>query len=104
MTTHKNNTAGFCGVRCTKSGKYQAYITFQKKRYTLGTYISFAGAKRARLEAEEFLHSGFIKAYQKWRKRAEVDPEWTERNPFLYQVERINSEFQIVTNVDESAF
>lgn len=101
VTSHKNNTSGFRGVQCKKSGKYQAFITFQRKRYSLGTYTSLEDAKKARLTAEESLHLGYINAYQKWQERAEIDPVWAENNPLIYHVERINGEFHVLTNIDE---
>lgn len=101
VATHKNNSSGFRGVRRTKCGTYQAYITFQKKRYTLGTYKSFESARQVRLDAEESLHSGFIDAYQKWQGRAEDDSEWAASNPFFYKVQRVNGVFQVMTNAPD---
>lgn len=41
------------GVREMKSGRYSAYITFNKKQISLGTYDTLEEAKKARKEGEE---------------------------------------------------
>lgn len=94
------NKAGFRGLFLTKGGKYRVTITFQKVHYHIGYFDSFEAAKKARLDAEESLHAGFISAYSRWQEQAEADPEWAENNPFFYQVQRIEKKFQVITNDD----
>lgn len=49
-----NNTSGITGVSwITRLNKWQAYITFNKKRKYLGVYQNFDDAVAARKEAEE---------------------------------------------------
>ena len=55
----KKNTSGVCGVRKTKSGKYQAYIWCGKGIH-LGIFDSFEKAKEARLLAEQKYHKPVI--------------------------------------------
>lgn len=102
LSKETKSRSGFRGVYLTKKGTYQARISFQKKHYHLGTYKSFEKAVQARLEAESYLHSGFIKAYHKWLERAQSDPEWAEKNPLLYKVEKRNGKFHVVTNIVEA--
>lgn len=51
-----NNTSGYTGVRLTKNGKYTASISFDGKRYHLGTFGNFESAVKARHEAEKQYH------------------------------------------------
>ena len=101
QTNEQENKAGFRGLFLKKDGRYRVTITFRKVRYHLGYFKNYGEAVQARLEAEEVLHGGYVKAYEKWQERAKADPEWAEQNPLLYEVVRINNEFHIVTNVDE---
>ena len=96
--TVDENKAGFRGLYQTPSGLYRALITFQKVHYHLGYFSTFEEAVRARLEAEESLHNGFVRAYEQWQTKAAADPEWARQNEFYYKVERVNDEFQITTN------
>lgn len=92
------NTSGYRGVTKTKWGTYYAQIKSKGKVYSLGTYKEISDAAQARLEAEEVLHTGFLNAYRRWQERAEGDPAWAERNPFFYEVQRIDKDFRIITN------
>ncbi len=94
----RKSKAGFRGLFLTKSGKYRASITFQGKHYTLGYYGDFNDAVRARLEAEESLHAGYLKALAKYEEKAAADPAWAEAHPFFYKVERAGGVFKITTN------
>lgn len=96
--TVDENKAGFRGLYRTPAGQYRVIITFQKVHYHLGYYTSFEDAVQARLEAEESLHVGFVKAYEQWKAMAEADPEWAKENEFYYKVERVNTEFLVSTN------
>lgn len=92
------NKAGFRGLFLLKNGKYRASITFQGKHYDLGHYASFDRAVQARLEAEEVLHRGYLRAFERYGEKAKADRDWAENNPFFYQVRRVNGEFLISTN------
>ena len=55
--TKVNNTSGYTGVYYDKrSGKWNAYINFKKKRYNLGYYRDIEDAVKERRLAEERLH------------------------------------------------
>lgn len=97
------NSAGFRGLFLTKTGKYRASITFRKRHYTLGYYGSFDEAVRARLDAEQSLHAGYLKALEQYERYAKADPAWAEENPFYYNVTRKNGEFLIYTNGEAAA-
>lgn len=97
-STTGQNKAGFRGLFQMNNGKYRASITFQGKHYNLGHYDSFDRAVRARLDAEEVLHKGYIEAFEKYEEKAKIDPDWAEKNPFFYQVARVNGGFQVYTN------
>lgn len=101
LNDKKENKVGFRGLSLKKDGRYHVNISFQKVRYDLGCYQSFEEAVQARLKAEEYLHVGFIKTYDRWKKQAEADSEWAERNPFVYKVQRVNGDFQIMTNAPD---
>lgn len=58
----KDNTSGHTGVLQRKNGRWQAYISFQKKRYYLGDYASKEEAIKAR-EQGEALHADFLAWY-----------------------------------------
>ena len=96
-TTGKNKF-GFRGLFQMNNGKYRASITFQGKHYNLGYYDSFDRAVQARLDAEEVLHVGYLNAFNQYEEKAKVDPDWAEKNPFFYQVARVNGGFQVYTN------
>ena len=92
------NKCGFRGLFLLPSGKYRASITFQGKHYDLGRYASFDRAVQARLDAEETLHRGYIRALEAYGRKAEADPAWARRNPFFYRVTRSDGKFQVLTN------
>ncbi len=94
----KNNKAGFRGLFQTKSGKYRATITFQRKHYFLGYFGDFDDAVQARLEAEDELQGGYLEAYKRYEVRAADDPLWAEKNPFYFDVFRSGRRFEISTN------
>lgn len=59
------NTSGCKGVSyCKDRGKWEAYITFRKKRYHLGRYINKKDAIAARKEAEERIFGNFLEWYE----------------------------------------
>ncbi len=60
----KNNTSGHTGVYQDKSGRWIAYINFQKKRYWLGRYEKKEDAIKAREKGEE-MHEEFLEWWHK---------------------------------------
>ena len=93
-----DNTSGFRGVNQRKDGKYIATIGFRNKRYYIGTFTNYEEAVSARIEAEEEIHEGFLKAYDSWQQHAKEDPVWAENHPFFFTVEKVNGNFKINTN------
>lgn len=62
---YKTNSTGKRGVSYNKrSGKYTARITFQGKRYWLGSYQTLEGAVQAREIAERNIFGRFIEWYK----------------------------------------
>lgn len=90
-----DNKSGFRGVFRLKDGKFRVSIGFKGERYNLGTFDTFEKAVSARLEAEHLIHDGFLKAYYEWKKNAEGDPGWEEKNHLLFDVEKINGNLVI---------
>lgn len=69
----KSNTSGYTGVyRRSKSGKWQAQITFRKKTYYLGSFEKLEDAVKARKLGEE-IHDNFLEWYYTEYKRNEKD-------------------------------
>ncbi len=97
-TGRRKSKAGFRGLFQMENGKYRAMITFQGKHYNLGHYANYADAVQARLDAEEVLHVGYLKAMERYEEKAEADPAWAESSPFYYNVVRVNGEFRVSTN------
>lgn len=83
----KNNTTGVKGVYLIR-GRYVAKIVFQKKQYLLGSYENLADAQRARQEADELIEKHVVVYYEKWKRRADADPGWAERNPIRIRAGR----------------
>ena len=92
--TPKNNTTGVKGVYLIK-GRYVAKIVFQKKQYFLGTYDALSDAAEARKEAEDLLNNQVIEFYDRWKAKADAEPEWAEENPISISVERRNGELKV---------
>lgn len=66
-----NNTSGYTGVSYnSKTGKWEAYINFQKKHYRLGHFKDVDSAVRARRIAEARLHDPMIIEY--WNSLTEA--------------------------------
>jgi len=85
-----SNTTGVKGVYRIR-GKYVAKIVFQQKQYYLGAYATIEAAAEARKEADEVLAAGTVKHYERWKQRAERDPEWAAENPIRISVEQLAS-------------
>jgi len=75
-----DNTTGVKGVYFIR-GRYVAKIVFQKKQYYLGAYKTLEEAAEVRREAEALLAEGTVAHYEKWRVRADSDPDWAAANP-----------------------
>lgn len=59
-----NNTSGHTGVcENKKTGRWEAYIHYQKKRFFLGSFKEKSDAIRARKEAEAKIHDPVILSY-----------------------------------------
>ena len=91
------NKSGFRGLFLTKKGLYRATITFRKVHYHLGYFHDFDEAVKARLNAEQTLHAGYIEALRQYQEKAAREPEWAEENPFYYNVRRVNGAFSVST-------
>jgi len=65
-----DNTSGHTGVYKMQNGRYRTGIGFKGKRYSLGTYDTFAEAVKAREYAEDVLHNTFIEQYDQWQVEA----------------------------------
>ena len=94
-----DNRSGFRGVFLLKNGKYRVSIGFKKKRFYLGVFGTYEEAVTARLEAEEKIHSAFVRAYYLWRAYSDPLPE-EERTPLEFNVEKRGNEFIITSNVE----
>ena len=68
-----DNTSGHTGVYKMKNGRYRTGIGFKGKRYSLGTYDTFAEAVKAREHAENVLHNDFVEQYYQWQADASRD-------------------------------
>lgn len=95
-----DNTSGFRGIYHMNNGKYRATIGFKGKRFYIGTFKNYEDAVQARLEAENTIHGGFVQAWYTWNSLAEKDPKWAEEHPLVYEIERVNGEFQVITNMN----
>lgn len=63
---NKNNTSGYNGVSWhSQLEKWRAYITFQRKQYSLGVYDSMDDAIEARKTAEKEIYGNFLEWYAK---------------------------------------
>lgn len=89
-----DNTTGVKGVYLVH-GRYMAKIVFQKKQYFLGTYSSLEQAAEARYEAEELLFDAVADHYQKWKQRADSDPQWAQNNPIQVRVDQANKSLKV---------
>lgn len=90
-----DNKAGVKGV-VMKRGKFAALITFQQKRYYLGSYTKLEAAAVVRKEAESVLYGAAVEFYEKWKQRAESEPEWAEENPIeIYVTQDKAGEFTV---------
>ena len=92
--TPKNNTTGVKGVYLIR-GRYTAKIVFQKKQYVLGAYDRLEDAAEARREAEAILNDQAAEFYDRWKAKADTNPEWAENNPIRLNVVRRNGDLEM---------
>lgn len=83
-----DNKSGYRGVYMLKNGRYRVDIGFKGRKYHVGYFESYEEAVKARIDAEEIVHRGFIKAYREWQKKSGEDPNWGKNHPFLYEVDQ----------------
>lgn len=96
-----DNSSGHLGITLRKSGRYRAHIGFRGKHYNLGTYESLQEALEIRKYAEETLHEGFCKAFERWKRLSSDDKDWEEKNPLNYDVSFKDKEFYVTCNIKE---
>ena len=84
------NQTGVTGVYLSH-GKYRAEIQFQGVTYRLGTYTKLETAAYVRGQAKQLLHNDFLRFYEKWKEKADVDPDWAEENPISVAVNKTES-------------
>lgn len=94
-----DNTSGFRGVFCQKNGHFRVSIGFKGQRFNIGTYDSFEKAVEARLEAEEKIHNGFVRAYYRWQEIRSTQAAG-ECSTLLFRVEKKNGELTVITNME----
>lgn len=92
-----DSTTGITGVNMY-CGKYKARISFQGTTYRLGTYKTLEEAVAVRKEAEASLYGEFLKFYERWKEKADADPEWGKENPISFSVTRTETgSFNVIT-------
>lgn len=91
----KDNKSGFRGVYETPNHTYKVSIGFKKKRYHVGTYKTYEEAVKHRLEVEEKIHEGFVKAYYEWKEKCDQDPGWEKTHPLIFEVEKNGGELVV---------
>ena len=92
----QDNTSGFRGVVQRKNGNYSVNIGFRQKRYYLGTYDTYSDAVKVRLEAEEVIHGGFLRAC---RKRDQKDG--SPGNDLVFEIKKGDGFIEIESNDTE---
>lgn len=95
-----DNKSGFRGVYQLKNGRFRVGIGFKGKKYHIGTTETLEEAICQRIEIEELVHDGFVKAYHIWEKENGKVPD-NEKIPFIYDVDKIDGEFQVHTNIED---
>lgn len=89
----RNNTSGYRGVAYRASrDKYVAEIGFQWKVYYLGSYKNLEDAVEVRRKAETLILDEGEHFYQRWKNRAEAEPEWAKANPVRFRVTKTDGE------------
>ena len=91
----QDNTSGFRGVVQRKSGNYSVSIGFKQKRYYLGTYDTWQDAVEVRLQAEEMIHGGFVRA------RRRISEAGAAENKLVFEIKKGDSFIEIESNDQE---
>ncbi len=80
-TVNKNSTTGVNGVTRSSSGGYRAYINFQRKQITLGSFANLEDAIAARKVAEKELYEKVLEDNAGWEQRlADAMAEYKKSN------------------------
>lgn len=97
-----DNTSGSVASIRLRNGKYRATIGFKGKRFYIWNFCGlFRMRSRPARKRESTIHEGFVRAWYSWNRQAEKDPGWARNNPLVYEIQRINGEFQVTTNMKE---
>ena len=64
----------------------------------MATYSDLYEAIDERLKVENLIHDGFLNAYYKWKEKNHDLPE-CEKTSFIYNVEKVDGQFVIDTNI-----
>ena len=96
-----DNSSGFRGVFKYSDTNYRVCIGLKGKKYDLGRYKTFEEAVSVRLAVEKQLHDGFLACWALWQKKAALDKQWAENNPFYFSVEKDQRTFYILSAVTE---
>ena len=86
--TRQDNTSGFRGISKTKDGRYRVSIGFKGKRYYIGIYANYSDAVRKRIDAEQLIYHGYVRAKK----------NWSEKEPLIYDVVKKNGILKIISN------
>lgn len=86
--TRTDNTSGFRGISKMKDGRYRVSIGFKRKRYYIGQYVNYSDAVQKRIEAEELVHKGYLRARQFWQGN----------EPLIYDVVKKNGILKVHSN------
>ena len=92
--TPSDNTSGQRGVYFTRN-RWMAKIVFQKKQYPLGHFMDYDEAVEVRKRAEKELFDDTAVFYERWKAKADIDPEWAKENPVKIIVEKTDNWFKI---------
>ena len=76
-------------------------IGFKNQRFYLGTYQNYEDAVDIRLKAEEQIHHAFVEAYHIWKEQCMSSQE---EIPFIFDMEKVDGEFKITTNINMQKF
>lgn len=88
----QDNTSGFRGVVQRKNGNYSVNIGFKQKRYYLGTYETYKEAVDTRIQAEEMIHEGFVRACRRMQEAGE------EEQNLVFEIKKGNGFIEIESN------
>lgn len=93
--SNANSSTGYLGVTLIPAtGKYMAYITFQKKTELLGSYATPEQAYSVRLSAQNILHKAFIEDLE--------NDEFIKKNKYLRRfLDKVKRSLQKVDEIIE---